>query len=291
MVVPFAAGGSTDIIGRAVAIKMGELLGQPIVMENIGGASTMIGADRVAKSPSDGYTLLVATSTTFATNPHLYKKMTYKIEDFAPISLIAKSPLVLALGLSIPASTLKDFVAYAKARPGQLSYGTTGIGGNAHLTGAMVASALGIKMEAVPYKGSAPALTDVMGGSLPMHFDSAATSLPLYRAGKIRVLAITSERRVEAAPEIPTFTELGYDVSITTLIGLFAPAGTPTPIVQKLNATLKRVLSDPDLLARFRPDATIAEWTTPDNELEQFKAAYVQAGKVIQSMGIQFSGK
>jgi tripartite-type tricarboxylate transporter receptor subunit TctC len=288
MVIPFPAGGSTDVIGRSVAQKLGEILGQPIVVQNIGGASTMIGAERVARSPADGYTLLVGTSTTFSTNPHLFKKMTYSLDDFVGISLIAQSPLVLAVAPNAPFSNLKELIAYAMPRPGQVMYGTTGRGGISHLTGEMAGVALGIKMGDIPYKGSAPALTDVMGGQLPIHVDSAATSLPLLNSGKIRVLAITSAQRAEGAPTTPTFVELGYpDMVVATLIGLFAPAKTPRDIVDKVNAAMKKVLEDADLRARLSPDATIAQWTTPEQEIKMFKADRDRFGIVIKAMNIE----
>jgi tripartite-type tricarboxylate transporter receptor subunit TctC len=288
VVIPFPAGGSTDVIGRAVAQRLSEQLGQPVVVENIGGASTMIGAERVAKSAPDGYALLVASSTTFSTNPHLFKKMSYSIDDFTGISLIAQSPLVLATALNAPFSTLKELVDYARPRPGKVTYGTTGRGGIAHLTGEMAANVLGIKMTDVPYKGSAPALTDVMGGHLPIHVDSAATSLPLLNAGKIKVMAITTAKRAEAAPNVPTFVESGYpDMVVATLIGLFAPAKTPRPIVERLNAAMKNVLANPELLARFRPEATIAQWTTPEEQIRMFKSDRDRFGEIMKTMNIE----
>jgi len=288
VVIPFPAGGSTDVIGRAVAQKLSEQLGQNVVVENIGGASTMIGAERVAKSTPDGYTLLIASSTTFSTNPHLFKKMSYSIDDFVGISMIAQSPLVLATAPNAPFSTLKELVAYARPRPGQVAYGTTGRGGISHLAGEMAATVLGIKMIDVPYRGSAPALTDVMGGQLPIHVDSAATSLPLLNAGRIKVMAITTAQRAEGAPNVPTFVESGYpDMVVATLIGLFAPAKTPRPVVDRLNAAMEKVLADQELRARFRPDATIPQWTTPEQQVQMFKADRDRFGKIIKSMNIE----
>jgi tripartite-type tricarboxylate transporter receptor subunit TctC len=287
VIIPFSPGGSTDVIGRALAHRMGDALGQPFVVENVPGASTLLGAERVARSAADGYTLFVGTSTTFSINPHLYRKWPYRIEDFAPVSLIAKAPLVLAVSPALPVKTLQEFAAYARARPGELAYGTTGRGSNAHLTGAMIAAALGISMTDVPYKGTAPALTDLMGGSLLVHMSSTESALPLYKGGKIRVLAITSEQRAQTAPEVPTFAELGYPaVSSYTLMGLFAPGGTPRPIVDALNAAVKRALQAEDLLARLWRDATVAEWTTPERTLEVFRADRDQAGRIIRSTGI-----
>ena len=288
VIVPFPAGGATDILGRAVAQKLGELLGQTMIVVNVDGASTMIGAERVARSTADGYSLLVATSTTFATNPHLYKKMTYTLDDFAPVSLLAKGPLALALSHSLPVKTLQEFVTYAKARPGQLNYGTTGRGGGAHLTGAMICSVLGIKMQDVPYKGSAPALVDVMGGSLSMHIDQVSTSLPLYKAGKINVVAVTGEQRAEAAPDVPTFAESGYPRMVRySLAGMFAPAGTPRAAVDVLNSTLKIAFQREDLRANFRQYGTILEWAQPERTLELFKADFHDAGALIKSMNIE----
>lgn len=287
VIIPFPAGGSTDVIGRAVAQKMSEALGQSIVVENISGASTMIGAERVARSAPDGYTLLVASSTTFATNPHLFKKMAYRMEDFQAISMIAKSPLVLAVSPKMPFNNLQEFIAYAKAKPGELSYGTSGRGGLGHLTGELVSNALGIKMQDIPYRGAPPALTDLMAGQLPMHFDSAASSLPLYNSNKIKVLAITSEQRAEGAPNVPTFVESGFPkVVVYTLIGMFAPAKTPKDVVDKLNGAMKNVLENEDLRARMRPDATIMQWTTPEATANMFKSDYDRYGVMIKAMNI-----
>ncbi len=288
MVVPFPAGGATDVLGRAIAQRLGEQLGKPVVIENVGGASTMIGAERVAKSTPDGYTLLMATSTTFSTNPHLYKKMAYGLDDFKAVTLFAKGPLALAMSLSVPVKTLQEFAGYAKARPGQLNYGTTGRGGNSHLTGIRIAAALGIRMQDVPYKGSAPALVDVMGGSISMHIDQVSTSLPLHKAGKINVLAVTSDQRPEGAPDVPTFLESGYpQLVIHSLIALFTPAATPKSVVDKLNAASKVVLQGDPVRSRFRPLGTLVEWSSPDMATELFRADYKAAGALIKSMKIE----
>lgn len=288
VIVPFSPGGATDILGRAVTQKLSELLSRPLVIANIDGASTMIGAERAAKSAPDGYTLLLTTSTTFSTNPYLYRKMTYSLEDFGGVSLLAKSPLALALGLSLPVKTLPEFVAYAKARPGQLNYGTTGRGGGAHLTGAMISSALGIRMQEVHYKGSAQALTDVMGGTLSMHIDQVSTSLPLYKAGKINVLAITGEQRAASAPNVPTFAESGYPKMVrNSLIGLFTPAGTPKAIVDALNNAVKTAFQHEELLAQFRQFGTILEWTSADRQMDLFRTDYKDSGELIKSMNIE----
>lgn len=288
VIVPFSPGGATDILGRAVTQKLTELLNRPLVIANIDGASTMIGAERAARSVPDGYTLLLTTSTTFSTNPYLYKKMTYSLEDFGGVSMLAKSPLALALGISLPVRTLPEFVAYARARPGQLNYGTTGRGGGAHLTGAMISSALGIKMQEVHYKGSAQALTDVMGGTLSMHIDQVSTSLPLYKAGKINVLAITGEQRAASAPDVPTFAESGYPKMVrNSLIGLFTPAGTPRAVVDMLNNAVKTAFQQEALLAQFRQFGTILEWTPPERQMELFRIDYKDSGELIKSMSIE----
>jgi len=288
IIVPFAAGGSTDVIGRAIAQKLSERVGQPVIVENVAGASTMIGAERASRAEPDGYTLLVASSTTFSTNPHLFKRLSTTIDDFVGVSLIAESPLVLATTIKAPFNDLKELAAYAKAHPDHVAYGTTGRGGISHLVGEMTESALGIKMIDVPYKGSAPALADVIGGQLPMHVDSAATSLPLLNSGRIKILAITTEKRAEAAPAVPTFAESGYpDMVVATLIGLFAPAKTPQPIVEKLNAAMKAVLADQELLNRFKPEATVPHWTSPEECVAMFKADRDRFGKVMQALDIE----
>ena len=287
MVIPFAPGGATDIIGRLVANKMGEALKQPVVVENVAGAATMVGAERVAKSPNDGYTLLVATSATLATNPHLYRKINYKLQDFEPITMLAKLPMVMVMSASSDVHSVKDFVAYAKSRPGQVNYGTAGLGGTAHMVGKLVESALGVSMTDVHYKGAAPAMTDLLGGQIQVYFDAIATSLPLWRAGKIRILAVTGSEHAPGAESIPTFAESGYpSVVFYNTYSLVAPAGTPKPIVEQLNAAAVRALKSEDVRARLLADATLPNPTTPEGAAAELKSEFDAMGKLVRSAGI-----
>jgi tripartite-type tricarboxylate transporter receptor subunit TctC len=287
MVIPFAPGGATDIIGRLVANKMGETLNQPVVVENVAGAATMVGAERVARSPNDGYTVLVATSATLATNPHLYRKITYKLEDFAPVTMLAKLPMVMVMNADSPVQNVKDFVAYAKAQPGKLNYGTAGLGGTAHMVGKLVESALGVTMTDVHYKGAAPAMTDLLGGQIQVYFDAIATSLPLWRAGKIRILGVTGAERAPGAEAIPTFVESGYPgVVFYNTYSLVAPAGTPKPVIEQLNAAAVRALKSSDVRNRLLADATLPDPTTPEGAVAALKAEYDAMGKLVHSANI-----
>jgi tripartite-type tricarboxylate transporter receptor subunit TctC len=265
MVVSYAAGGTTDTMARVTAQKMSELLGQPIVIENKPGAGTIIAAEYVAKAPPDGYTLLMTATTTLSVNPATYKKLPYKVEDFAPISLIGKMAYTFGISNTVPINDLKEFVAYTKARPGQLNYGTVGLGGSTHIFTKLVENALGIQMQDVIYKGSPPALTDLFAGSIQVYADGVISSLPFYQDKKMKIVAVSSEQRLAAAPDIPTFVELGYpDVVLYSYYGVLAPAGTPKPIVDKLNGAMVKALAMTDLQERIKQNGAVPESTSPE---------------------------
>lgn len=265
MVVSYAAGGTTDTMARVTAQKMSELLGQPIVIENKPGAGTIIAAEYVAKAPPDGYTLLMTATTTLSVNPATYKKLPYKVEDFAPISLIGKMAYTFGISNTVPINDLKEFVAYTKAKPGQLNYGTVGLGGSTHIFTKMVESALGIQMQDVIYKGSPPALTDLFAGTIQVYADGVISSLPFYQDKKMKIVAVSSEQRLAAAPDIPTFVELGYPgVVLYSYYGVLAPAGTPKPIVDKLNAAMVKALAMADLQERIKQNGAVPESTSPE---------------------------
>lgn len=288
LIVPTAPGGATDVFARLIAQKMSETLKQPAVVENVAGAGTVLGGDRVAKSAPDGYTLLVATTATLATTPHLYKKLPYKLEDFAPISMVAKFPMVLVVNPSSPLNSFRDFAVQAKANPGKVSYGTAGLGGTAHLVGKMIESALGTTLLAVHYKGAAPAMVDLMSGQTDAYIDAIATSLPLWRAGRIKVLGVTSDTRVAAAQAIPTFAESGYpDVVYFNLFSMVAPAGTPKPIIDVLNAAVVQALKSDEIRNRMLGEGTIPDPTTTAGAAAGLKADYDIQGRIIKTTGIQ----
>ena len=253
IVVPYAAGGNADILGRTLAQKLGDALRQPFVVENRAGANGGIGTDFVAKSASDGYTLLVTASGPLTVNPTLYKDVPYDpVRDFAPISECAVYQYVLVALASSPWKSIADIVAAARAKPGAISYGSTGVGGGNHLSGELFALATGTQLTHVPYKGSAPALSDLLGGQLSIMFDTVITSVPHIRAGKLRAFAVSSAKRASSLPEVPTMQEAGIrGFDISQWQGLLAPAGTPRSIVDRLNAETIHAMHAADVHERI----------------------------------------
>jgi tripartite-type tricarboxylate transporter receptor subunit TctC len=253
LIVPYPAGGITDIVARNVGEKLSASLGQPVVIENKAGAGGTIGAESAARANPDGYTLFLGTSATNGTNPSTITNLRYKpATDFAPIALLASAPLLIVVHPAVPANTVSEFIAYAKANPNRINYATTGTGGSIHLTTEQFAIMTGLKMNHVPYKGSAPAETDLMGGHVQVMFDNVPSAAPLAQAGKVKSLAITSEKRSALVPDIPTVAESavpGFDSS--SWIALYAPAKTPSEIIKKLNTAINVVLKDPNLLTAF----------------------------------------
>src|SRR5882762_10970291 len=255
LVVPYAAGGNADIFGRTLAQKLGDLLKQPFVVENRAGANGGIGADFVAKSAPDGYTLLVTANGPIVVNPVLYAKVPYDpVGDFAPVAQCTVYQYVLVMLAGSPIKSIAGLADAARARPGAVSYGSTGIGGGNHLAGELFALATGAQLTHVPYKGSAPALADLLGGQLTFMFDTVITSVPQIRAGKLRAFAVSSGERASSLPEVPTMQEAGIrDFDISQWQGVLAPAGTSRAIVDRLNAELVRALNAPEVQERSRP--------------------------------------
>ena len=286
----FAAGGAADIIGRVVAQRLSDTWKQPFVVETRAGAAGIIAAEAVARSAPDGYTLLVGTMTTHGIAPSLYKKLPYDvIRDFAPVALIGHIPLVMSVGNSIPASSVDQFVALAKAAPGKYSFATAGGGTPPHLTGELFRSRFGLDLVHVPYKGTAPAVTDLIGGQVSMTIDGLTVQLPHIRAGKLKALAAASAKRIATLPDVPTFAELGYpELQVSLWYSLFAPAGTPRSIVAALNAEVARMLTVPEVRQRL---AELAVEPGDGGSPEQF-GAYVQSeikrwGQVVQQVGVK----
>jgi tripartite-type tricarboxylate transporter receptor subunit TctC len=246
MIVPYPAGGTTDLLGRLYADQIKSGLNAVVVVENKPGAGTTLGADQVAKSDPDGYTLLIATSTTLAINKTLYKKLPYDpAQDFAPIGLIAGVPFALIVNPEIPAKTLAEFIAYAKSKPG-LAYGSAGNGSPQHLGAEMLKTAAGIDIRHVPYRGSIPAMLDVIAGHIPFMVVDLQPALQQIREGKVRVLGVTTPKRVTAAPDIPTLAEAGLaGFELVAWQGAVAPANTPRPIIEALAAQIAKMLADP----------------------------------------------
>nr|WP_235844754.1 tripartite tricarboxylate transporter substrate binding protein [Cupriavidus agavae] len=286
MVVPYPPGGPTDIVARLVGQKLGERLGQPIVVENRPGAGGNIGAEAVARAAPDGYTMLVAT-TAHAINMTLFSKPGYDTrKDFTPVSMLTSGPLVLVTAPATPATSVAELIALAKASPGKVTFASSGNGQSTHLAAELFDSMAGIKMTHVPYKGSAPALTDVMAGQATVMFDTMLSAMPFVRDGKLRALAVTGAARSPAAPDVPTVAQAGLPgYEATAWNALMVPAGTPPAVIDKLGEALKAVLTQEDVRARFATQGFAANWTSPA-ETGKFVANEIDKwGKVARASG------
>ena len=274
MIVPYPAGGTTDLLGRLVADQLKSGLGAVVVVENKPGAGTTLGAEQVARSEPDGYTLLMATSTTLAINKTLYKKLPYDpVKDFTPIALLAGVPFALIINPMLPAKTLAEFIAYAKSKPGELAYGSAGNGSPQHLGAEMLRTASGIEIRHVPYRGSIPAMLDVVAGHIPLMVVDLQPALQQIREGKVRVLGVTTPKRVAVAPEIPTIAESGLSgYELVAWQGVVAPAGTPRPIVDALAAQMAKLMADPAAQDRLK---TLTLEPLPPSTPDSF-AAYIK---------------
>jgi tripartite-type tricarboxylate transporter receptor subunit TctC len=289
MLVGFSAGGGTDVVARIVAQKMSESIGQTLVVENRSGASGLIAAEAVAKSPPDGYTLMMGSQTTFAVAPTLYRKTSLdSSKDFAGISMTAISPLVLVVNPAFSAQSIADLIAMAKTSPGSINFGSGGLGTTPHMCGELFSSVAGIRMAHVAYRGEAPAINDLIGGQIPLMFANLSAVIGNVRAGQLRALAVTSSQRATVAPEIPTVAEQGLPgFDAATWFALVAPAGTPIDIRLRLNAEVQRALAQGDLKARFADLGMTAEASTPD-ELEAYiKSEIAKWTKVIKEADIK----
>jgi tripartite-type tricarboxylate transporter receptor subunit TctC len=246
LVVPYAAGGPTDVLGRLVADYLGRDLKQAVIVENKPGAQGAIGAEAVARADPDGYTLFVAAGSIIVLNPMLYKKLSYDpVKDFRMLALVTDLPVVMEVHPSVPAKTVAEFVAYAKQNPGKLNFGSAGTGGTIHLAGEMFKQMAGIEMTHVPYKGAGPALTDLLSGNIQVMFDSMGTALPPVKAGLLRPLGVSSTQRSPDLPDVPTIAESGYpDYAVSVWYGIVAPSKLPDEIAQKISASLDRALND-----------------------------------------------
>ena len=288
LIVPFSAGGPGDILGRLMSKKLTESLGQSVVVDNRAGASTIIGTELAARSAPDGYTLLLI-STTHAVNPGLFKKLPYDpVRDFAPVTMVAATPFMLVVHPLVPANTVAELVAYAKSKPKQLNYASSGNGSSIHLTTELFASAAGIEMTHVPYKGSGPAFIDVMAGQVQMLFSSTVSSLPHVKSGKVRGLAVTSLKRPAALPAVPTIAESGYPgFESSSWFGILVPAKTPPPVISRLLADLRLALKAPEV-----NEALVGQGAEPGGNAPAEFSAYFQAelqkwAKVVKAAKIE----
>jgi len=272
IIVPIV-GSTNDVLGRLVASKLEGILGQPVIVENKPGASQMIGAEFVAKSPPDGYTLFLGSLSSLVLNIAAQKNLPYDpFKDFAPVSLAFTTPLYLVVNPSLPVKSVADLIAYARGNPGKLSFGSIGAGSSLHLTAEMFKSMTGTDMVHIPYKGSMPALSDLVGGQIQLVFDVGTSALPLVHGGRLRVLGVTSKTRASGTPDIPPIADTvpGFDASFW--FGIVAPAGVPQPIVDKLSTELRAILRQPALREKFRSSGVELTGSTPAEMMAQMKA-------------------
>jgi tripartite-type tricarboxylate transporter receptor subunit TctC len=290
IVVPYAPGGTTDMLGRLIAQQLGTALGRTVIVDNKPGAGTAIGASQVARAAPDWSTLLVTTSTTLAINPWLYKKLSYDpAKDFAPVGLIGAVPLMVVVHPSVPARTLAELVALAKSKPEGLSYGSAGNGSPQHLGAEMFKFATGTAMTHVPYKGSALALTDLLGGQLQLMFTDIAPALQHVRSGKLRALAVTSKKRQPTFPDVPTVAESRLpgtaDFEAVAWQSIVAPAGTPAPVVERLSQEIAKVIAQPALRQKLENDGFEPGSSTPAQLAAYIRSESERWGQVIRASG------
>ena len=287
LVVPFPPGGSLDIAGRIVAQKLSETWGQTVVVENKPGTGGNIGADYVAKSAPDGYTVLLGALSTHAVNPNLYKSMPYDAaKDFAPITLVAVTPNVLVVNASSPVNSAKEFIAYAKANPGKLAFGSGSNGSAGHLAGELFKVETGTDAIHVPFKGGAPATQALLAGDTQFMFDNLANAMAQVKAGKLKALAVTTAQRSPLVPDLPTMAEAGLPgFDISTWYGLFAPAGTPPAIVAKWNADVTRVLTAPDVRAKLIADGADPSPNTPEQFAQMIARELTKYARIVKVSG------
>jgi len=286
-IVPFAPGGTTDILARTIGDKLSVALGQPVIVENKPGAGGGLGADFVAKAAPDGYTILGGTISTNAINASLYKDLPYDpVKDFIPITLIARVPNMLVINNDVPAKNVAELIALMKKNPGKFTFASSGNGTSQHLSGELFKSMAGVDMQHIPYKGSPPALQDVMGGSVTMTFDNITTAWTLAKSGKLRALGVTTAKRSPAAPDVPTIAEagvIGYEIG--SWQGVFAPAGTPPAIIARLNSEMVKIINMPDVKEKL----LFLGAEPVGNSSEEFtvfvKAEVVKWGDVVKKSG------
>jgi tripartite-type tricarboxylate transporter receptor subunit TctC len=289
LVVPYPPGGGTDLIARTLAERLGERLGQQIVVDNRGGASTIIGAEIAMRMPADGYNLFVATVTTLATNPVMHRKLSYDpVRDFEPVSLLATQPYVLTVHPSVPVASVPQFIAYAKANPGRLTVGSPGQGSGGHLAGEMFKHLTGVDFRHVPYKGIGPAVTDLLGGHISSAFAGVTTVRAHAAAGKLRALGVTTAHRSASAPDIPTIAEsgvAGYETN--TWNSLVVPRGTPRAIIERLNTETVASMGRADVREKLREQGADAALSTPEELAKHIQAEIARFKRLATAVGIR----
>jgi tripartite-type tricarboxylate transporter receptor subunit TctC len=289
LVVPFTPGGVTDTSGRLIAEQLSKRLGQQVIVDNKPGASGNIGTQMVASAEPDGYTLLLGFDGTMVINPHVFPKVGFDtVKDFAPIGKIGDAVLILVSYPGFAAKSLKDVIALSKTQPGGLSYGTSGTGGTPHIAGELLKLRTGANLTHIPYKGGGQAMTDVLGGNIPLVYTAIAGAIPHVKSGKLHAVAVSSAKRASSLPEVPTFIENGLpDFEINSWVALLAPAKTPKAIVDKLNAELNAVLSDPEVRERLNGMGISATPGTPDKFGDEIKRDLARYGQVVKAANIK----
>ena len=289
LIVPFPPGGGNDTVARAIAQQIGPDLGQPVVIDNRPGAGGSVGAELAAKAPADGHTLFLAGVGSHAVNPNLHAKLPYDpVKDFAPITLVASAPSVLVVNPAVPARTLAEFTSYARAHPGKLNYASNGNGSAAQLAAALYESMADVRMVHVPYKGIAPALTDLLSGEVQLMFGTIVALVPQIQAGKLRALAVTSRKRSSLLTDVPTLAESGLpDYEAGSWYGILAPAGTPREVIDRLHAAIVRALKQPDVAKRLAAEGAELIGSTPEEFAAHIKSEIARVGQVVRAAGIR----
>ena len=288
LVVPYPPGGTSDVVGRLLAQRLREELGQTFVVENKAGAATAIGAAYVARAPKDGYTLLLAAGTTFTVLPNLNDKLLYKLDDFEPVGLVCSVPFAFVVKKDFPARTVKEFAAYAAAHPGRINNATNGQGSMVHLLGELIATGLEVKLTQVHYKGAAPATMDMIGGVIDSNVEALTSALPNVAAGQYRALAVLSAERQPLMPEVPTFRELGYPGVVgDTWYGVFAPVGTPKPVIDQLDAAVRKIAQSASFGEAMRKIGNEAKSSTPAELRASTLAQQRSWGELIKRLNIK----
>ncbi|MDB5749528.1 MAG: hypothetical protein JWP72_4376 [Massilia sp.] len=287
IVVPFSAGGTTDILARVVGQYMSKDLGQTVLVDNRAGAGGNIGAQAVARAAPDGYTLLMGTVGTHAINQSLYKKLAFDpVKDFTPLSRVALVPNLLVVNPSQPYKNVKEMIAYAKANPGKVTFGSSGNGSSIHLSGELFKQMAGVDMQHVAYRGSAPALTDLLGGQIAVMFDNMPSAISHVKGGKLRALAVTTPKRSPALPNVPTIAEAGVPgYEATSWFGLLAPARTPAPVVARLNASILKALADPEVKKKMAEQGAEPHGEKPEQFAQFIQGETAKWGKIVKQSG------
>ena len=289
LVVPFAPGGVTDTSGRLIAEALGKRLGQSIVVENKAGASGNIGTQAVAVAPPDGYTLVLGFDGTLVINPHVFASFPIDVQkDLAPVGKIGDATLIIVAHPSFPAKTLPELIAYSKQQPEGVSYGTSGVGGTPHIAGELLKQRTGARLTHIPYKGGGQAMTDALGGNIPLVYTAVAGAMQHVKAGRLVPIAVSSRTRTPSLPEVPTFIEAGLaDFESSSWVAILAPAGTPKAVIDKLNRELNAVLTDPAIAERLAGLGIVATPGTPQQLADQIRADLARYGQVVKVAGIK----